>query len=302
MKSTCIRLVCCCMSAISMLSCVRDDLAVCPPGAARVVVAVRDKNYDNAAEAGTPLIDENLPMTSYVSSLVIRNYLQDSGAYRVYDETLASNERVHPLAAWRLARNVNQIVAMANHSAGARQYLAGQTAVALHPEGAEGEDIYLGNRQINYPNAQEDTIWLYRTKGLLIIEPVNTPSDLRSLAITVGNLYAAADATTDAAEPIVYSGTASVAKSFDGTVAAAAAGTRYSAMLAPSVGAAASTLEMVFTFGNGTVETVSLEVVIRRNHITLIRPQYDVLTQTWLIEVMVDGNWVKIENLNIIDE
>ena len=278
-----------------LVSCVMtDELSDCP-----VVAAVRDKNYDNAVEAGTPLLDENLPMLSYISinSMVLRNQAGSSGNYTVYEEIVSPGELVHPVARERFSQGINSVTLTGGHSAGARQYAAGQTAVTLHPDGVEGEDIYIGHDEITYPPAAEHTIWLYRTKGMLIINPANMPSDTRSLGISISGLYAAADSGTGNLP--IYSGTVSVSKSFDVTVAGSSG--RFPIILAPSAEGSLSPLTITFALADGTTETVTTGVTIIRNHITLIRPEYNVITKTWTIEVMINGNWVRIENLNITD-
>ena len=189
--------------ALSSPSCVKEVISDCP-----VLVAVRDKNYDNAGEAGTPLIDENLPILSYINSLVLRNRTGDS--YTVYDETLSPGERVHRVDRSHLMPGIDQLTLTAGHSVEARQYFAGQTSVTLHPDGLEGDDIYTGYDDITVPVTLEQTIWLYRTKGILIVEPVNMPADVRTVGISISGLYSTADSGTDGLP--VYSGSASVSK------------------------------------------------------------------------------------------
>lgn len=274
-------------------SCVKDDRSGCPV----ITVAAIDKNYDNAAEVGFALLDENLPILSHINSLVLRNYVAATGSYRVYDEILPPGEPVHTIASSRFSSGLNRLTAIGGSGVEAKQYTE-QNTVTLHPGGLEGEDIHIGYGEIEYPPAANRTIELYRAKGMLMVEPVNMPADTRTMDVSISGLYATADGGTDGMP--LYAGAVAVSKSFD--VTAEGSGGRFSTILSPSTAGNTSPLGIVFNFADGTRDNMSLDVAILRNHITLVRPEYNPATRTWNITVMVDGKWVAIENLTITQE
>jgi hypothetical protein len=279
------------LMGIAMLSwsCVGEKPSDCI-----VEVAVRDKNYDNALETGNPLIGESLPMLSYINSLVLRNHVIDTDSYMVYDETLAPGLLRHRIDPSRFSPNDNDITVTGN-SPVARQYVTGQNVISLHADGLESDDIYMGYDRIRSPIAANHTIWLYRTKGLLIIEPVNMPTNTRAVNVSISSLYATADRGEGGLPK--YSGVTSVTKMFDTT--STGDGARFRTILAPSVAASLSPLTITFSFADGASDAISLDVTMIRNHITLIRPEYKSTTKTWEITVMIDGKWEKVDNLHI---
>jgi hypothetical protein len=268
-------------SALVPYSCVSENFSGC-----RVEIAVRDKNYDNAAEAGDPVREETLPMVSYIGSLVTGNRPAGGGNYTYSDEPLSPLELVHMLDISRFVDGQYAIMAIG----------AGNSTDVLHPGGGEGADLCLGYETISFPLSANRTIWLYRTKGKLVVEPENIPVGIRTIGVEIDGLYARAAVGGGAAIPIMYDGSVSVVKQFE--VAAAGAVPRFETLLAPCV-EAVSPLRIVFTSVDGTSETISLNVSILRNHITVVRPRYEAQSRRWEITVMVDGRWVEVNNLNI---
>jgi hypothetical protein len=268
-------------STLSSWSCLSDNISGC-----RVDIAVHDKNYDNAVEVGDIVRDETLPMISYIGSLATVSRPAGGGNYTYSDEPISPVELVHMLDVSRFVSGDYEITAIG----------AGNNTDVLHPGGDEGADLYLGHDMASFPLLTNRTIWLYRTKGKLIVEPENIPEGIGTLRIEIDGVYAGADGGAGATVPIVYGGLASVVKQFD--VAAAGAVTRFETLLAPSV-EAVSPLRIVFTSVDGTSETISLNVSILRNRITVVRPAYNPQSKRWDITVMVDGKWVKVDNLNI---
>jgi hypothetical protein len=268
-------------SALLSWSCLSEKISGC-----EVDIAVHDKNYDNAAEVGDIVRDETLPMISYIGSLVTGSRPAGGGNYTYSDESLSPVQVVHPLDLSRFVSGDYEITSIGG----------GNAATVLHPDGGEGVDLWLGYDKITFPPSIHRTIWLYRTKGKLIVEPENIPAGIGTLGVEIDGVYARADGGAGTAIPIVYGGSASVVKQFD--VATAGAATRFETLLAPSV-EAVSPLRIVFTSVDGISETISLNVSILRNHITVVRPRYDPQSRQWDITVMIDGKWVKVDNLNI---
>jgi hypothetical protein len=268
--------------SLSLWSCLSDNISGCG-----LEIAVRDKNYDNAAKVGDIVRDETLPMISYIGSLVIGSHTVSGGYYAYSVEPLSATELVHVLDTSRFVNGEYEITPVGK----------GDNPAILHPDGIEGTDLYIGYDVIKVPLSTNHTIWLYRTKGKLMVEPQNTPDDVSTLRVEVDGVYSTAEGGFGATVPIVYTGSVSVAKQFD--VATAGAAPRFETLLAPSTGSI-SPLRIVFTFEDGTSETISMDIAILRNHITLVRPSYNTQTRRWDVTVMIDDKWVKINDLNII--
>jgi hypothetical protein len=269
----CVNLLIVLGSTLLSAACVSENLSGC-----EVNIAVRDKNYDNAAEAGDPVRDQNLPFVSYIGSLVTGSRPAGVGDYTYSDESLSPLEFVHPLDPSRFGRGEYEIV---------------PTGVGVD----QSDDIYLGHDIVAFPPSTSRTIWLYRANGKLVIEPENAPEGIATLTVEVDGVYAGANGGSGATVPIVYDGSTSVVKRFD--IAAAGSAARFETLLAPSVDAV-SPLRIVFTSVDGTSETISMNVAILRNHITVVRPRYDPPSRRWDITVLVDDKWVKVNNLDLI--
>ena len=265
-------------------SCINEDYADCEP-AGRVVIAVRDKNYDNAVQVGVLPVDENLPIASYLRSLIVWNRPMETRDYRISEQTLPVVERVHVLEQSYFRWGTDRITAIGNEVQRTRR---ATTTIELHPGASEDTDIYIGSADITAPVAAERIIWMMRTKGKLMVDMVNMPAGVWITGASVGDVYASVEADTPIPDTPRYQGSVNVAKAFGTNTA------NFEIVLAPSVSA---TSPLRITLSDGSV--LDIDITITRNHITRVRPEYHSPTATWNILVMVDNKWQKIENMNI---
>ncbi|MDR2894898.1 MAG: hypothetical protein LBU97_05500, partial [Alistipes sp.] len=143
--------------AIALLAaggCVREIPGDCD-GA--VIVAVRDKNYDNAAEVGDTVVDEHLPMLSYITGLVTQNHPRGTNRYTPFVEGLTPIELIHPLPPERLAGGVNELTVVGDAPESAMLYGEAEASriLTLHPHAAPGDDFRLGGDAVAYPRADD---------------------------------------------------------------------------------------------------------------------------------------------------
>lgn len=290
-------------------SCVKEDLTDCDGG---VVVAVRDKNYDNAAEVGDVVLPDDLPARSYIATLATQNHPRDTRLYTPVQEPLADG-LVYRLPPERLAGGVNELTVAGRGLSEAMRYAVAKTATAftLHPDGREGEDIYLGGGAVDYPRRDDHTVWMLRTKGKLIVDVAGAPDEVEGVRLSVVGVRATVSEelsgaaatrtthTTRADDPdaarLRYGGSVTVSRDYPSEGSAAAC----HLMLAPSA-SAASRLTITFTDGAGsTLYELGADVAIARNHITRVKAEYEAESRRWTLTVNVDGTWTKIENMTI---
>jgi hypothetical protein len=287
-----------------VFGCVSENVSRCSRG--RVIVDVGDKNYDNAVEietgggfgAGALVVDEDLPMSAFTGSLVVSNRAAGAGFFRVWEERVSADESVHPLDLSRLSGGVSRVSVFGNAGVVVG---ADEGVVELHPgdgaesggsgTGGEGADIYVGGGNITLPAAADRIIALRRAKGLLIVDVAGLAADIATVTISVSGVYATARVRES---EIRYDGETTVSKTFSAPP--------FRMALAPSVtrnGGTISTVSLTLTDLDGAMRIVSFEATIARNHISLVRTEYQPPTGTWQISTMIDGHWRQIENINI---
>lgn len=294
--------------ALAAESCIKEGLSDDCNG--RVVIAVRDTNYDNAAEVGDAVLADNLPMRDYIATLVTWDHPRGTDAYTPFEEPLSDTQLTHPVSPQHLSRGVNELSAVGRGFTAAMLYSAAESSrvLTLHPGGQEGEDIYLGGDAVEYPRMDDRTVWMMRTKGKLMVDVVGVPDAVRQVELSVGGLYAtvseelssakyARAADTDASR-LLYGGTASVSRLYPsaGTTAL------YDLKLAPSA-AATSPLTIAFIDADGnTLYSLGADITIARNHITRLKAEYAVDRSVWTITVNVDGEWLEIKHMVLSDQ
>ncbi len=295
--------------ALSAYSCVKEVRSNCPPTLPQdrdVVVAVTDKNYENAVETGDEVLDENLPLLSYVGSLVAWNHPRGTDRYDIHTETLASAERIHTLAPSYFADGINEVTVVGSETVYALQYGADSQEITLHPGEEEYNDIYVAGGEIVYPLARNYTMEMTRAKGKLKVDRSGMPDGMTAVEIAVDGVAETVGVDVlPAGDPIsteyarIYRGSTRVIKNFE--LSASSGDAPFEILLAPSSALSdTSTVTITFADDSGEQAIPPFEVVIYPNVITLVRPEYDPGTGRWQISVMVDDEWKRIENMDIV--
>lgn len=278
------------IAAATNASCVREEALVDCPGV--ILIAVRDKNYDNVAQAGDVAMAENLPLSDYVGSLVVRDHPSATEIYAAWEAILAADGFTYPVPEEHLARGTNEFSAVGRALDAALEYDAAQAPLILHPNKTEGEDIYLGSDAVKFPRLDDYTVWMLRTKGKLMVDVAGAPAATAQIRLSVGSVYST---VTDQGSELIYNGSTSVSRAY---TSQGATGT-YHLKLAPSADPA-SPLTITFLDANGaTLHELGLDVAIERNRITRIKAEYAADRNLWTLTANVDGEWVNVENMEL---
>lgn len=192
------------LAAPILTSCIRDEIPPCP--ALSIKVTVKDKNYANVHKVEMEeAMDENLPFREYVPTLYYRLYPLGSDTpvaeRKVYAVTGEEQEEslsfdsdlpygTYVLTVWGGLKDQDAPDAEGNY-----------TSVSLHPDGAEGEDIYLANDTLVFDMEHANhTVEMERTKGKLLVWAVNLPEAVCHSNQTCSDLSSRVD------HRLVYSG------------------------------------------------------------------------------------------------
>lgn len=178
---------------VSLTSCIRDEIAECPP--LRITVAVKDKNYFNVDDvAAKGLIekkDENLPFREYVSTLY---YIVHDEAGNVVAEqpnrevTGDAKEAVIELPS-DLPYGKYRVTVWGNMKS-ERPLGDDPTTAELEHSDAANNDVYLADAEVEYGlGSEHHTVALERTKGRLVIKAEGLPDYIDFSEKTVTDVY-----------------------------------------------------------------------------------------------------------------
>ena len=284
---------CCLLLAFS--SCIRDEIPPCP--ALSVQIGVKDKNYFNVrkVEQETAL-DEDLAFREYVPTLYYRlcplgsnepvaeqELLEVTGDEREYAVRFSDDlpHGTYVFTVWGGMKDMSSLD-------------ADRTILNLHPEGTEGEDVYMTNDTLVYDAWNYDyTVEMERTKGKLIVLAANLPDDIRWSGQTDDGLFRTVDRSFG------YSGTTSVHTAGEWTSAEEVIMTK--TMLSPSLHADGTVQKMqLYDAPDRTVPAAvpdDVQITMRRNELTVLKYVYE--DGRFSIYVLVDDNWEKVHGMVI---
>lgn len=176
-----------------LTSCIRDEIAECPP--MRITLAVKDKNYFNiddvVAKGLIDKKDENLPFREYVSTLyyIVRDQQGNIVAERAtYEVTGDAKEGVIDMPI-DLPYGKYRITVWGNLKS---EEPLGDDLISAELEHADAasRDVYLADAEVKYAlGAEHHTVELERTKGRLIIVAENLPDYIDLSDKTVCDVY-----------------------------------------------------------------------------------------------------------------
>lgn len=178
---------------LALTSCIRDEIAECPP--MRITVTVKDKNYFNvddvAAKGLIEKMDEDLPFRSYVKTLyyVIHDEAGNVVAEQTNQEVTNDNlEQVIDLPT-TLPYGKYKITVWGNMKS-ERPLGDDPSTAELESADAAQNDVYLANYELDYGLGSENhVIELERTKGRLIIKAEGLPDYIDFSEKTVFDVY-----------------------------------------------------------------------------------------------------------------
>lgn len=179
----------------ALTSCIKDEIEDCPP--LQVNIAVKDKNYFNVDKVDMEeRRSEDLAFREYVPTLfyMLRDaktgeVMEEHGVFRVEGKAKTMTVNFCPclphgtyvLTVWGGMKDMTSLS-------------EDRTALALHPEHAEGDDIYLVNDTLVYDAYRYDyTVEMERTKGKLIVEAEGLEQGLEHSTMKADHIYERVD-------------------------------------------------------------------------------------------------------------
>ncbi len=273
---------------ITSASCILEDIPACKTDGT-ISVYIKDKNYENIDEIdGALKLDENLPFSSYITDLTIWRRAEGDKTGESFKAEMPGNSKHITIPQSYLKYGNNELVLIGNENI--QEQWDGITARELHPGATEYADIYIGGKQVFSPSYEDTAIWMFRSKGRLLIIPDRFPPEIASAEVTIKDVY------RTIGPGMTYSGSTQIVKKFT-----TAPGRVLGISSAPSISPAnISQVKIVLTKKDGTTTSLSnIGTSIQRNRISVIRPIYNPDTGKWTLEMLVDGNWIQTDNLHI---
>lgn len=279
----------------ALTSCIRDEIEDCPP--LQVNIAVKDKNYFN--------VDKMDPENERPTDLAFREYVptlfymlrdaktgevvEEHGVFRVEGEAKTMKVDFCPclshgtyvLTVWGGMKDMTSLS-------------EDRTALALHPEHAEEDDIYLVNDTLVYDAYRYDyTVEMERTKGKLIVEAEELPQDIGQMTTDVDGLFG------KVSSDFIYSGETHVSNT---SAVTADQKVRMSSIMAPSVSSGTSLVDVSFTRKDGASDTLlpkpaDVKINMERNRITMLKYVFNPDADKFTIYIKVNDNWEEIHGM-----
>lgn len=277
-----------------LTSCIRDEIPPCP--ALSVQISVRDKNYFNVHKVEPePTLSEDLAFREYVPTLTYRLCPLGSGEavaeqelFEVTgeDKTLSvrfPDELPHGTYVLTVWGGLGDLSSLDD----------ARTSLTLHPEGSEGEDVYVTCDTLVYDAWNYDyTVEMERTKGKLIILATNLPGDIAWSRKNVSSLYGTVDSGFG------YAGETSVTTESEWTPGVEVV---TKTLLSPSH-PGGSTLRLNFFDSAERIAPASVPddvtITMKRNELTVLKYVYE--DGRYSIYILVNDNWEKVHDM-IID-
>lgn len=287
---------------IALTSCVREEIPPCPP--LQIWLGIEDRNYDNIDEVAAEGLDtkrgDNDSFRSFVGTLyyVVEEYESHEIIVEQHVTPVSGDEL--QVACEGIPEELpfgRYIVTVWGNlpGEGTLQQAGGLRASTLHPEQVEGVDLYMACDTLDYTyDHGTHRVGLNRVKGKLLIEVRNLPAEVRWSNKIIDRVAGCVDTRLN------YSGVTAVKTQY------AWNGEPYivtDTYVAPSAEGDYSRLAVNF-YDDGTrtspvctPEEVKLPLL--RNHITVVRYDYEASTGEFDAFILVDSRWENIHDLEI---
>lgn len=279
----------------ALTSCIRDEIEDCPP--LQVNIAVKDKNYFNVDKVDMEeRRSDDLAFREYVPTLfyMLRDaktgeVMEEQGVFRVEGEAKTMKVDFCPclphgtyvLTVWGGMKDMTSLS-------------EDRTALALHPEHAEGDDIYLVNDTLVYDAYRYDyTVEMERTKGKLIVEAEGLEQGLEHSTMKADHIYERVDSGFS------YSSDTYASMQYDWTGQHVLTKT----VLAPSLKRNGSTLSLQFYDSaqrlNPVLSPKDVRITMRRNELTVLRYVWNEDKDDFVVYMLVNDNWEMVHGMEI---
>lgn len=291
MRKLCLLISCICL----MTSCIRQELAPCPP--MQIDVLVKDKNYFNATDVSDilELKDENLPFKDYVSTLYYM--ITEAGTDKIIREQttfeVQGDMKVYSILLPDDLPYGKYVVTVWGNLKTERPVGDDATYEDMFSKDALNRDIYVTSDTLDYEVGKEHfQVDLERTRGKLLIQAENIPDYVDHSAKNISNVFqyvgrnlnyaVAGNVTTD-------------------TLWQKRNQMQTETLLCPSTSINDSKLQVRFenTHTGQILTPEDIQVTISRNMLTVIRYVYQEQSNDFGIYMLVDDNWEKVHGMEV---
>lgn len=282
-------------------SCVRDEIAPCPP--LKVMIGVKDKNYFNIdeIERATGLeqrVDENLPFRNYIQKLFYAMYNVETGE-EIFVRHLHDVQGEAPLATGYIPEDLpfgKYVLVVWGNILSEKPIMEDKKHMVynLHMNQIEGFDTYMTSDTLLYDATHSDYIVeLKRVKGKLIIQLENLPDDANYSEKSISGLYNYLDYQFNYFDHTKVKAVETW-KDEEETVC--------KHVLSPSVKEKGTNVKMRFYENPDLTETTLLpqnvNITMNRNKITVLKYVYDGKGD-FTIYVLLNDSWDVIYDMDI---
>ncbi len=283
------------LASVALASCIRDDLEDCPP--LRVEIGVKDKNYFNVDQTvPEERLADDLAFNKYVPTLfyMLRDAktgegVEEQGVFNVEGDgkTVAIDfcpclpHGKYILTVWGGLDELSQLS-------------DDRLSMLIHPDKAQGNDVYLLNATLVYDAYNYDyTLEMERIKGKLVVLAENLPDNFDMVHIDANNLYGKVNANFE------YSDEASVCNK---VAIASTSLIKTATYMAPSIVTGGTVLDVNFvkennSSGNLLLTPDDVKISLERNKITMLKYVFNKEEDKFYIYIKVNDNWEVVHGM-----
>ena len=279
----------------ALTSCIRDEIEDCPP--LQVNIAVKDKNYFNVDKVDMEeRRSDDLAFREYVPTLFYM--LRDAKTGEVMEEqgvfSVEGEGKTVPVEFCPCLPHGTYVLTVWGGMKDMTSLSEDRTALALHPEHAEGDDIYLVNDTLVYDAYRYDyTVEMERTKGKLIVEAEGLKQGLEHSTMKADHIYERVDSGFS------YSSDTYASMQYDWTGQHVLTKT----VLAPSLKRNGSTLSLQFYDSaqrlNPVLSPKDVRITMHRNELTVLRYVWNEEKDDFVVYMLVNDNWEMVHGMEI---
>lgn len=281
--------------APTLASCIRDQLEDCPP--LRVEIGVKDKNYFN--------VDQTVPEERLADDLAFNKYvptlfymLRDAKTGEVVEEqgvfNVEGDGKNVAIDFCPCLPHGKYILTVWGGLDELSQLSDDRLSMLIHPDKAQGNDVYLLNATLVYDAYNYDyTLEMERIKGKLVVLAENLPDNFDMVHIDANNLYGKVSANFE------YSDEASVCNK---VAIASTSLIKTATYMAPSIMTDGTVLDVNFvkennSSGNLLLTPDDVKISMERNKITMLKYVFNKEEDKFYIYIKVNDNWEVVHGM-----
>lgn len=283
------------LASVALASCIRDDLEDCPP--LRVEIGVKDKNYFN--------VDQTVPEERLADDLAFNKYvptlfymLRDAKTGEVVEEqgvfNVEGDGKTVAIDFCPCLPHGKYILTVWGGLDELSQLSDDRLSMLIHPDKAQGNDVYLLNATLVYDAYNYDyTLEMERIKGKLVVLAENLPDNFDMVHIDANNLYGKVSANFE------YSDEASVCNK---VAIASTSLIKTATYMAPSIVTGGTVLDVNFVKANNGSGNLQLtpddvKISLERNKITMLKYVFNKEEDKFYIYIKVNDNWEVVHGM-----